>query len=73
MKIRAPRCADVKSVLSCFDWSPEGGLSTPRYLKEARVEIPVTGRNEISVTGTKLDGIEILVTGTERDGNDIPT
>ena len=34
VKIRDPRCADVKRVLSCFAWSPEGGISTPRYLKE---------------------------------------
>ena len=27
-------CGDVKMVLSCFAWSPEGGLSTPRYSKE---------------------------------------
>ena len=34
MKIRAPRCVEANMVLSCLVWSPEGGLSTPRHLKE---------------------------------------
>ena len=34
MKIRAPRCVEANMVLSCLVWSPEGGLSTSRYLKE---------------------------------------
>ena len=34
VKIRAPRCAETNRVLSCLVWSLEGGLSTPRYLKE---------------------------------------
>ena len=38
VKIRVPRCVDVKRVWSCLVWSPEGGLSTPRYLKEEVME-----------------------------------
>ena len=34
VKIRAPLSAEVNRVLSCLVWSPEGGLSAPRYLKE---------------------------------------
>ena len=34
MKIRDPRCAEANRVLNCLVWSPKGGLSTLRYLKE---------------------------------------